>query len=182
MFSVQRDRFFPMPDYDLTNPKTVKVKIFGRVLDKNYTQLLMHKTGLDLYTVILLDKLQKRKSLSADEVKLLKSQKLIEGRKPNYYIAASLADLSGEKAQYIKNKGFKDSHYKKLIINYIEKFGSAKREDIEALLLDSLPQVLTDTQKRKKITNLLTALSQKEGVIENISTSRRYSSWVLKKN
>jgi len=182
MFSVQRDRFFPMPDYDLTNPKVVKVKIFGRVLDKNYTQMLMDKADLDLRTVILLDKLQKGKILSSEEAKFLKAKKLIEGRKPNYYVVASLADLSGEKVQYIKNKGFKDGHYKKLIIDYIDKFGSASRQDIDALLLDSLPQVLTDKQKQKKITNLLTVLHQKEGLIENISKSRRYSSWVLKKN
>lgn len=182
MFSVQRDRFFPLPDYDLTNKQAVKLKIFGTVLNRNYTQMLMEKTDLDLHTVILLDKLQKGKKLSADEAKLLKSKKLIEGRKPNYYVAASIADLSGEKAQYIKNKGFKDGQYKKLIVDYIQKFGSASRQDIQDLLFDSLPRVLSDEQKQKKLTNLLYMLSKKEGIIENASSSYKYSSWILKKN
>jgi len=180
MFSVQRERFFPLPDYDLTNPKAVQVKIFGTVLNKNYTQLLMNKVDLDLHIVILLDKLQKGKILSTDNVRLLKSLKLIEGRKPNYYVAASLANLSGEKAQYIKNKGFKDTYYKKLIIDYIQKFASASRKDINDLLIESLPQVLSNDQKQKKITNLLYALS-KEAIIVNNSKSRKYSSWVIKK-
>lgn len=181
MFSRQRDRFFPLPDYDLTNAKAVKVKIFGTVLNKNYSQMLMNKVDLNLHMVILLDKVQKRKFLSAEEAKLLKSQKLIEGRKPNYYVAASIADLAGEKAKYIKNKGFKDEHYKKMILNYLKQFGSASRQDIDALLLDGLPQVLTDDQKQKKITNLLYALSKKEGLIENNSKSNKYPIWVLTK-
>lgn len=182
MFSVQRKRFFPLPDYDLTNKQTVMVKIFGTVINKNYTQLLMEKADLDLHTVILLDKLQKGKTLSSDETNILKSQKLIEGRKPNYYVAASIASLSGDKARYIKNKGFKDSHYKKLIADYIQKFGSANRKEIEDLLLDSLPRVLTNLQKQKKITNLLYTLSKKEGLIENASKSNKYATWILTKN
>lgn len=182
MFSLQRDRFFPLPDYDLTIANVVKVKIFGTVLNKNYTQILMDKADLDLHSVILLDKLQKGLALSPYEVKQLKLQKLIEGRKPNYYVAASIADLSGGKAQYIKNKGVKDSYYKKMIIECIQKFGSANRQDIEGLLFDSLPQVLSEKQKKQKITNLLYTLSKKEHVIENASKSFRYSSWVLKKN
>lgn len=178
MFSVQRHRFFPLPDYDLTRTDAVTVKIFGTVLNKNYSQLLMNKTDLDLFTVILLDKVQKGKKLSATEAKLLKSQRLIEGRKPNYYIAASIANLAGEKARYIKNRGFKDSHYKQMIINYINEFALATRQDINELLLDSLPKILNEQQKQKKITNLLTALKN-NGSIKNSSSSNRYASWII---
>ncbi len=150
MFSMQRERFFPLPDYDLTNLDSVIVKIFGTVINKNYSQLLMNKTDLNLFTVILLDKVQKGKELSTIEAKSLKSQRLIEGRKPNYYIAESVANLAGEKANYIKNRGFKADHYKKMILDYIKKFTSAGRQDINELLLDSLPQVLSDKQKQKK--------------------------------
>jgi len=180
MFSVQRKRFFPLPEYNLTKAYDVKVTVFGKVLDKNYTQLLMNKMDLDLATIILLDKLQKKSSLSDDQIKVLKSKNLIEGRKPNFYIAAPLANLSGQKVQYIKNRGFKDEYYKKRIVEYIHKFGSASRQDIEELLQNELPQVLNIEQKRKKITNLLNALSKKEGIIENVGKSRRHSLWVLK--
>jgi ATP-dependent DNA helicase RecG len=33
MFLKQRERFFPMPDYDLSEPERVKVRLFGKVLD-----------------------------------------------------------------------------------------------------------------------------------------------------
>ena len=50
------------------------------------------------------------------------------------------------------------------------------REDIDRLLLDKLPEVLTDEQKLSKIHNLLSSLSGK--VIRNAGT-RQASRWVL---
>ena len=37
---------------------------------------------------------------------ILVNIKLIEGRKPNYFVASYIAAASGEKASYIKNKAF----------------------------------------------------------------------------
>ncbi len=53
MFLMQRSRYFPMPDYDLRDPKKVKVKIIGKVIDEKYTRLLVNKTDLSLKTVVL---------------------------------------------------------------------------------------------------------------------------------
>ena len=41
-----------------------------------------------LVEAMALDKIQKRKEISDHEIKLLKNKNLIEGRKPNFYIAA----------------------------------------------------------------------------------------------
>jgi ATP-dependent DNA helicase RecG len=38
------------------------------------------------------------------------------------------------------------------------KFGSASRTDLDELLLDKLPDVLDETQKYNKVTNLLASL------------------------
>lgn len=76
-----------------------------------------------------------------------------------------MADHSGERAQYIRNRAFDDQHHKQLIVEYLEKFGTAKRVDINGLLLDKLPDVLDATQKDNKVKNLLQALKQ-EGLIE----------------
>ncbi|HDH00932.1 MAG TPA: transcriptional regulator, partial [Nitrospirae bacterium] len=78
MFILQRNRHFPMPDYDLKEPDKVKVRIIGKVIDENYTKMLINKTDLSLKTVICLDKVQKKIKLSRDEHKLLKTQKLVE--------------------------------------------------------------------------------------------------------
>ena len=75
MFQTQMKRYFPMPDYDLSGSNRVVVKIQGQVLDEKYTRLLMERTDLDLWTVILLDKVQKRIRISREEYKKLKNIK-----------------------------------------------------------------------------------------------------------
>lgn len=46
MFMKQRQRFFPMPDYDLSQPERVALTVRGRILDERYTRLLMAQTDL----------------------------------------------------------------------------------------------------------------------------------------
>jgi len=35
IFRTQRDRYFPMPDYDLSEPDRVKARLFGTILDES---------------------------------------------------------------------------------------------------------------------------------------------------
>ena len=86
MFSVQRKRNFPMPDYDLDEPETVKVRVHGKVIDEKFTRMLMQKTDLVLMDVIALDKVQKGKPLTKEEFRSLKDKELVEGRRPNLYV------------------------------------------------------------------------------------------------
>jgi ATP-dependent DNA helicase RecG len=172
MFIAQRNRFFPLPDYDLSEAEKVKVTITGKVLDENYTRLLIHKTDLELKWVILLDKVQKSVPISDIDAKLLKSMDLIEGRKPNYHVSAHIAAVTGEKAAYIRNRGFKDQHYKDLILEYIGKYGSASKADVDKLLLDILPGVLDIHQRQNKVRNMLYAMSKRDKSIVNQGTNR----------
>lgn len=98
MFTLQRQRSFPMPDYELSDPNKVVVRLTGRVLDENYTQLLMRQTEIDLMDVIALDKVQKKRPLDDETFKRLKARKLIEGRRPNIFISAKIADVIGDRA------------------------------------------------------------------------------------
>ena len=129
-------------------------------------------------TTMLLDKVQRKERVSRDQITYLRKQKLIEGRSPNIYIAAFVAAKTGQKASYIKNRGLDKEFYKRQIIECIKKFGSATREDIDKLILEKLPDVLNEIQKKMKLTNLLTELKN-EGKIINVATSRRYSKWEL---
>ena len=43
---------------------------------------------------MLLDKVQKRKSIAKDGYNILKKQKLVEGRYPNIYVASQIADIT----------------------------------------------------------------------------------------
>jgi ATP-dependent DNA helicase RecG len=94
MFVIQKNKYFPLPKYDFSNNK-VKVTFFGKVLDINYTRKLAQVPDLSLAEIILLDKIQKEKELADFEIKTLRKKSLIEGRKPNIYISASIAAQTG---------------------------------------------------------------------------------------
>jgi len=171
MFQKQRDRNFPMPDYDLSEAQRVKVRIFGKVIDENYTRMLLARTDLSIWDVIALDKVQKGKPVTDEELKALKKKRLIEGRRPNYFVSAEVAAATETKADYIKKRAFDKTHYKQLVLAYLGKFGPAKRSDMEKLLFDKLSDTLTDEQKKTYIMNLLQEMRREES-IQRIGGSR----------
>lgn len=168
MFETQRDRFFPLPDYLLDRTQEglprVEVTVGGNVLDVNYTRLLMQRSDLSLKQVLLLDKVQKKRPISADEVKALRADKLIEGRAPNFFVSAKVAGWVGNKASYIHNRGQDNDYYQKLVIDYIKQYGQATRQEIDSLLLPKLPDVLNTTQKAHRVRNLIQAM-RRDGLI-----------------
>lgn len=179
MFFKQRDRFFPMPDYEFSEPGRVKVRLFGKILDENYTRQLIENTDIDLMDVIALDKVQKKRPIEEEEFKRLKSQKLIEGRRPNLYISAMVAAATGHRTTYIKHRAFDKEHYKKMVVAYLERFREASRSDLDTLLLDKVSDALTDAQKKRFVTNLLQEM-RNEGTIRAEGTTR-WAKWLLSK-
>ena len=164
MFIIQRNKFFPLPEYDLTDNK-VEVTIYGKIIDPAYAQKLAQSPDLSLEEIILLDKVQKGKLLEDNEIRYLKSRQLIEGRKPNFHIAKHIAKQTDEMASYIKNIGFDNQYYKDMILKCLNDFDTVKRSDIEDLLLDKLPDVLSEQQKKNKVRNLLQSLRQENKII-----------------
>ncbi|GAA5220071.1 RNA-binding domain-containing protein [Membranihabitans marinus] len=163
MFIIQKNKYFPLPDYDFSNEK-ITVKITGKVVDVNYARKLAELKELSLQEIMLLDKVAKSKSITKDEVRQLKSKKLIEGRKPNYHISSSVANVTGEKAKYIKQRGIDDAYCQKIILDYLSKFKAGRKSDFEKILLDKLPDVLDIEQKKNKVKNNLQTL-RKQGKI-----------------
>lgn len=157
MFVIQKNKYFPLPDYDFSNEK-ITVQITGKVVDVNYARKLAELKELSLQEIMLLDKVAKNKSITNDEARQLKSKNLIEGRKPNYHISSSVANVTGEKAKYIKQRGIDDNYCMKIILDYIKEFKVASRSEIEELVLSKLPDILSETQKRNKVKNLLQKL------------------------
>ena len=179
VFNIQRERFFPLPDYDLSQKNRVEVALYGREIDEKFTYLLHNNTGLDLVTVYLLDQVQKGKKIPKDAVAHLRKYRLVEGRADNLYLAAPLAKSDDDKAKYIKNKGFDNKYYQDLILDYIQKFGKASKQQIRVLLADKLPDTMTDEQKERKILYLLTQLKNK-GLITRDADSRKMTNWIIK--
>ena len=180
MFLAQRHRYFPLPEYDFSQPDTVRMEIMGRLIDENYSRILIEKADLDLGTVVALDKVQKRKPLTPEELKHLRRLKLVEGRAPNVFVASKIAALTGDKAQYIRNRAFDTGHYKQMILDFIGEFGSATRKDIDGLLKGKLSEVLTPNQQAIKIKNLLAEMARKDNSIRNLG-SRTKPDWRLAK-
>lgn len=164
LFYIQRNKFFPLPEYDLSDHK-VKVTITGKVLDSNYARKLAEDKTLSLFEIMLLDKVQKNKKLTNEEYKLLKSKNLIEGKRNNYFISSTVAEITNQKPDYMKLRGINDDYCKKIIIDYIKKFKTAKKGDLEEILLEKLGDSMTDIQKKNKIKNILQSL-RRDGVIE----------------
>ncbi|MCW5915335.1 MAG: putative DNA binding domain-containing protein [Chitinophagaceae bacterium] len=166
IFNYQRQRFFPMPDYDLSEEK-VKVTITGKILDEDFAKILIKNPSLTLENIILLDKVQKRKPCSKDEYRYLRNLGFLEGRWPNYYLSLKVVeplDDDGLKAEYIANRSFDDEHFRDMIFQYIRKFGPCKRSAIDNLIIPKLSAILTDKQKKKKVSNLLKYLREKKKV------------------
>ncbi len=95
-----------MPDFDFSNEK-VKVTITGKILNEDFARILIKNPNLSLEDILLLDKVQKKKSISDDEFKYLKKCRFIEGRKSAPYLSFKVLEpLDNEelKAEYIANK------------------------------------------------------------------------------
>lgn len=171
MFIIQKNKFFPLPDYTFENKK-VQVQITGKIVDLDYARKLAEKSSLTLREIIALDKVAKNKSLTENEVATLKSKKLIEGRKPNFHISSTIAKITGEKADYIRQKGLNDDFYEKLIIEYLKSFESATSGDLKKLLDNKFPAVLDENQKENKLRNMLQKM--KRNKVIDVMANRKW--------
>lgn len=172
MFQEQIKRFFPLPDYDLSEPNRVAVTIMGEILDEQYTRLLMERSDLNLWDIILLDKVQKRIKISREDHNRLKAARLVEGRYPNLIIAGEIAGLTGQKARHIKDRGLDKRYYLDMIYELVREHGPVDRKDVDAVLMKKLPDVLTDKQKKEKIHNLLAELAHSRKIKNRGSRAR----------
>lgn len=173
IFEIQKQKLFPLPDYDLSHSRVV-VKITGRVLDMEYARKLARMPNIDLSTMILLDKVNKHKSITKLEAKHLRDYHLIEGRYPNLRVALAVSAKTDTPVEYMRRRAVDDGYCKKMIIDYLKINGVASRREINELLLDKLSPELSTPQRKTKIRNILQALRQGQIIA---STSDR--KWVL---
>lgn len=179
MFVLQKKRFMPMPDYDLSIDNQVRVRIPGRILDENYTRLLIRRQDLRLDETVLLDKIQKRMPIAPEAAKALRKHKLIEGRFPNLYVSAGIAKATGQAVEYTKNRAFDKQYYKDLILQFLKQHGEATPEDIQRLIMDKLSDVLDEEQRKNKVRSLVYEMSRKDGLIRNVGDRGANARWKL---
>jgi ATP-dependent DNA helicase RecG len=153
--------------------------IYGKLIDENYSRILMEEQDLSLTDVMLLDRIQKQQPVDKAMVKGLRRRNLIEGRYPNIYISAVVAKTTGQQAEYTKHRAFDNPYYKDLIIRFLEQHGKGISSDFQVLLMDKLSDTLNDRQKKDKVRNLLQELAR-EDKIENTGTRGKGACWTLK--
>jgi len=180
VFNNQKAKYFPMPDYDLDDQNSVKVTLYGKIIDEKYTKILFEKTDLNIEKVVLLDRVQKGYNITKEQSDYLKKDNLIEGRFPRVYISSNIAQIVDKKVDYMENKGLDNTFYKAYIIDYLKQFKQATRKDINQFIYPKLPSILSKDEKGKRVTYLLTAL-RKENKIVNIGSDTQ-SIWILKNN
>ena len=167
VYTFQRNRLFPMPDYDFSEGK-VKATLPGCIISEDFARLLQQDSELPLQTVLALDKVQKQQPLNDEEWKDVKTRGLVEGRKTAPYLSHNTVEMLETdelKEQYIRNKAFDNSYYKKLILSYIYEWKHATLPQLEQLLTNKLPDSYTPVQKKRKISNLLAELRRDECII-----------------
>ena len=155
MFVSQKERWLPMPDYDKSDNDNVVLTLPGNVIDENYSLMLLENTNIDLTTAVLLDKVQKGKPISENAVKMLRKEKLIEGRKPHLYVSKYIAKATDKQVEYTLKKGFNDAECQEWIIKALNDHKVLSRKQINELLWNKLPIDFTEDQKIGKIKNLL---------------------------
>lgn len=165
IYRGQAQRYFPLPDYDLSQVNAVKMTLYGGVVDPAYSRLLIQKTDLPLVDILALDRVQKKFPIPDEAAARLRKSGLIEGRKPNFHVSALVADATASKVAYIRTRAQDDEFYAKLLTDYLAKFGKADRAEINKLLTDKLSDALSDEQKEDKIGNLLTKLRRNKRIL-----------------
>jgi ATP-dependent DNA helicase RecG len=164
MFTIQRERFFPLPTYDISNENHTEVTIHGELINENYSRQLKKHPELSLDDVIALDKVQKKQPISETEIARLRELKLVAGTASELQVAGNYNKIS-----------YQD--YKQMILELITQKGSATRDDIVNLIMPTLLPDEPLEKRLRKITNIVAKLSKQEKVIVNTSNTDRYPVW-----
>lgn len=180
MYQIQREKCFPLPTYDLVQSNRVKVTLYGKILDRNYTQLLHSNDALDLKTVFLLDKIQKKEMISKENINILKKAGLVEGRYPNIFVSYKVANIVGQQTDYVRNKGLSNDVCKQIIINALETMEKASVSELKEILAGALPAFLDEKQQSKKVSNILQAMKKEN--ITDVSGTGHAAKWFLIKD
>lgn len=158
IYAEQRNRFFPMPDYDIDNEnRTVGVTIYGKMIDEKYTSLLKANQDLTLRECIWLDAVQKHRPVTPNAIKHLREKGLIEGRSPNYFISLSVAKITHQIGHYTKEKGLEQKLMEQTILQLAKDAGNEgfKLSDVYEALHNNMPASLNTTSKKRYLGRLL---------------------------
>lgn len=179
MYADQKKRYLPLHNYDLSD-RSVRMTIYGHVVDEAYSSLLVKRPDLSLEDVCLLDRIQKHLAVSASAIAHLRHEGLVEGRMPHPHISAAVAEATGRQAEYMRKKELPGSRYRAMLIDYIGKFNGLSRKQINEYMIPEIRGELSFEEKINKISNLLTYM-RRLGEISNVGSATK-PIWKLSDN
>ena len=165
IFTTQRDRYFPMPTYDISDENHTEVTLYGELINDNYSRILFKHPELSLDDVISLDKVQKKIPINETEIQRLQELELVAEMASELQIIGYYPIISYQE-------------YKQMILNLITRKGSATREDIVNLIMPTLSPAIPKEKRQRKISNITAKLAN-DKQIKNISNSTKTSVWVF---
>jgi ATP-dependent DNA helicase RecG len=166
IFTTQRERFFPMPTYDISDENYTEVTLYGELINENYSRILFKYPELSLDDVIALDKVQKKIPVNETEIQRLRNLKLVAGVASELQVAGNYTKIT-----------YQD--YKQMILELITQNGTATRDDIVNLIMPTLSPDIPMEKRQKKISNIIVEISTKDRKIVNISKSIKSPVWAL---
>lgn len=158
IFTEQRDRHFPMPDYEIDAAnKEVAVCLYGSAINDAFTRLLSENTNLTLEDCVLQDAVQKGHRLSSADAQRLLNKSLAEGRYPHLTISLSVARQTKQLSEYTKEKGLEREKVKQMALQFIQNAGDdgVKKIIIFDYLKDVLPQANSHAKNLRLLGNIL---------------------------
>ena len=128
--------------------------------------------------MILLDRIQKKQSVTDEAAAKLRREGLIEGRKPHYFVSAKIAAATGAGAAYTRSRGLDKQKLKEFVLQHLRDLGPTSRSRLEELLFEMLPADLTSVKKQNKVKNLLSEMRAKDQSITSSGKGTDYK-WKL---
>lgn len=165
MYADQAKRYMPMHDYECSSD-SVRMTIYGRIVNEEYSSLLVKCPDLPIDQIVLLDRVQKGLKVAATAISGLRKAGLVEGRMPHLHISAKVAMMTGQEAAYMRKKERTGEQYRRIFIDFLRRFPGITRRKINEFMMEEIRGDLTEKQKRAKISNLMTGL-RRNGKIVN---------------
>ena len=169
MFEIQRERSFPLPDYDLSKSNVVKVTLHGKIIDERYSRILIERKDLSLDQVFFLDQLQKGKDIGPEGHQRLEDAGFQIGVYPNVVSMPLAAQATPDQLQSVATRDLRSDYYMNAIIDFVTNHGPVSRGEIYRHLRPILPKAWTEDQEWSTISDLVRHLQQ-SNLIENQGT------------
>ena len=163
IFNFQRNRYFPMPEFDFSDRK-VKFSVTGKIINQNYARILHKNPNLKFDEALILDKVQKYKALTDEELHFCKNNNFVIER--NRKIELFVEDENESNNEFGINEekfGINGINQKK-ILSLIDKNSTITANEIADKLGITERAVEKNLAKLKEMNILIRIGSRKTGV------------------